>query len=304
MVKEFSESEKHIRKIITGSKFIFEGKKYVTELVSKPIVKGGGGETKTDVYVVARNTETRKTREIKITFKKPNFSFVENKIKAERAAKLYGKNWSSVIQEQIKEIKNEFQMRDLFYFEKTGRIEKGSITLGWRYEMEDQGVRKLGVKIKQNIVEQVWTNKNASSKYRDGVVDKKTVSMSGVPNYYLNKKPSELLTVDNIFSNLKPMSEIFKAHNNITAAFLAQNFRSHKNKQEGNRRHLAVWVAWKVENGKLDCELVFDRPLKMESGQALKNLEECLKKLGIKTWKDFTIDLLSDKLCKNCKSFP
>ena len=201
MVKEFSEAEKNIRKIIADSEFfIFEGEKYAVDLVSKPIVKGGGGETKTDVYLVARNTKTQKTKEIKISFKKPNFSFVENKIKAERAAELYDKNWSNIIQEQIKEIKNEFQARHLFYFKKTGRVERGSITLGWRYEMEDQGARKLGVKIKQDIAEQVWTNKNASSKYRDGVVDKKKVPMSGVPNYYLNKNPSELLTVDDIFS--------------------------------------------------------------------------------------------------------
>mgnify|MGYP001180306978 CR=1 FL=1 len=304
MVKEFSESEKYIRKIITDSEFIFEGEKYVADLVAKPIVEGGGGETKTDAYIVARNTESQKTREIKITFKKPNFSFVENKIKAERAAKIYGKNWSNITQGQIKEIKNEFQKKPLFYFEKTGRVERGSITLGWRYEMEDEGSRKLGVKIKQNIAEQVWANKNASSKYRDGVVDKKIVPMSGVPNYYLNKNPSELLTVDDIFPNLKPMSELFKTHSNITAAFLAQNFRSHKNKQEGNKRHLAVWVVFKVENGKLDCELVFDRPLQMESGHALKNLEECLNNLGIKTWEGFTIDVLSDKLCKSCRSFP
>ena len=304
MVKEFSEAEKNIRKIIADSEFfIFEGEKYTVDLVSKPVVKGGGGETKTDVYLVARNTKTQKTREIKISFKKPNFSFVENKIKAERAVELYDKNWSSIIQKQIKEIKNEFQARHLFYFEKTGRIEKGSITLGWRYEMEDKLARKLGVKIKQDIAEQVWANKNASSKYRDGIVEQKIVPMSGVPNYYLNKNPSEL-TIDNIFSNLKPMSELLKTHHNIYASFLAQNFRSHKNKQEGNRRDLAVWVTWKVKNGKIDCDLVFDKPLQMESGQALKNLEKCLKKLGIKTWDRITIDLLSDKLCKSCKPFP
>ena len=55
LVKDFSKSEKKLRKIISSSKsFTFEGEAFVPELVTKPAIEGGGGETKTDVYIKAR----------------------------------------------------------------------------------------------------------------------------------------------------------------------------------------------------------------------------------------------------------
>jgi len=48
LVKDFSESEKKLREIISSSKsFTFEGEAFVPELVTKPVIEGGGGETQT-----------------------------------------------------------------------------------------------------------------------------------------------------------------------------------------------------------------------------------------------------------------
>ena len=94
MVKDFSESEKKLREIISNSKsFTFEGEAFVPELVTKPAIEGGGGETKTDVYIKARKISDNSISEIKISYKQKNFSFLENKIKKERAEAIYGKNW-------------------------------------------------------------------------------------------------------------------------------------------------------------------------------------------------------------------
>ena len=307
MVKKFSEAEKNIRKIIADSEFfIFEGEKYTADLVSKPVVKGGGGETKTDVYLVARNTKTQKTREIKISFKKPNFSFVENKIKSNRAEAIYKSSgdWSKIIQEQINEIRDDFLAKPVIYFEKKGRIEKGSITLGWRYEMEHNGKRKLQVKIRQDIAPQVWKNKGAQAQYRDGIVDGEKIPFSGMPNFCLTIEPDDVKTADDVFRNLVSMDELIQTHGNITAAFLAQNYRSHKKKQEGNTRDLGVWINWKIVNGKLCCEYVFDKPLEMESGPRLENLKDCLKELGIDLEGNFNIDSLRNLICKSCPVYP
>ena len=89
---------------------------------------------------------------------------------------------------------------------------------------------------------------------------------------------------------------MIKTHGNITSAFLAQNYRSHKHKQEGNRRHLAVWINWKIINKKLACEYIFNNPLNMESGKAFENLSGCLLELGFDLSGEFNIDSIKDIL--------
>lgn len=298
-------AETQIRNVLRKIKtFQLNSSEYEIIQLSKPTVSGGGGETKTDIYIKAKNKLNNKEEEIKISYKKPSFSFVENKIKSNRAKAIYGNNWSKIIQEQINEIRENFLAKPLVYFEKKGRTEKGCITLGWRYEMEHSGSRSLGVKIKQDIAAQVWENKGAQAQYKDGIVDGKKILRSGMPNFCLTIDPRDINTADDIFGNLVSMKELILTHGDITAAFLAQNYRSHKQKQEGNRRHLGVWVKWKILNNKLACEYVFDKPLEMESLPRLENLDECLKEMGIDLKKNFRIDLLKDKIHESVPVYP
>ena len=50
---------------------------FIPELVTKPTIEGGGGETKTDVYIKARKILDNSISEIKISYKQKNFSFLE-----------------------------------------------------------------------------------------------------------------------------------------------------------------------------------------------------------------------------------
>ncbi len=284
--------------------FELNSSKYKIIQLSKPTVSGGGGETKTDIYIKAKNRSNGNEEEIKISYKRQSFSFVENKIKSHRAEAIYGKEWSEIICEQINEIRDNFLAKPLIYFESTGHTERGSFTLGWRYEMEYNGKRKLQVKVKQDIAAQVWKNKGAQAQYRDGIVDGEKIPFSGMPNFCLTIEPGDVKTADDIFRNLVSMDELIQTHGNITAAFLAQNYRSHKQKQEGNKRHLGVWINWKIVNGKLDCEYVFDKPLEMESRPRLENLKDCLKELGIDLEGNFNIDSLRGLICKSCPVYP
>ncbi len=284
--------------------FELNSSKYKIIQLSKPTVSGGGGETKTDIYIKAKNRSNGNEEEIKISYKRPSFSFVENKIKSQRAEAIYGKEWSEIICEQINEIRDNFLAKPLIYFESTGHTERGSFTLGWRYEMEHNGKRKLQVKVKQDIAAQVWKNKGAQARYRDGIVDGEKIPFSGMPNFCLTIEPDDVKTADDVFRNLVSMDELIQTHGNITAAFLAQNYRSHKHKQEGNKRHLGVWINWKIVNGKLDCEYVFDKPLEMESRPRLENLKGCLKELGIDLEGNFNIDSLRGLICKSCPVYP
>ncbi len=290
-------AEQKVRKVLENIKsFILNGDKFEMILCSKPSVSGGGGEVKTDIYIKAKKLNDEKITEIKISYKKPSFSFIENKIKKERARKIYGKHWSKIIQNQIIVIKENFIEKPIIYFEKKGRIEKGSITLGWRYEMEHAGSRSLSTQIKQDIASQIWKNKDADKRYIHGIVNGEQINFSGMPNFCLTKSPKEIESKQDIFDNLVAMDDLIKTHGNITSAFLAQNYRSHKHKQEGNRRHLAVWINWKIINKKLACEYIFNNPLNMESGKAFENLSGCLLELGFDLSGEFNIDSIKDIL--------
>ena len=298
-------AEIRVRNVLKKIKtFELNSSKYKIIQLSKPTVSGGGGETKTDIYIKAKNRSNGNEEEIKISYKRQSFSFVENKIKSHRAEAIYGKEWSEIICEQINEIRDNFLAKPLIYFESTGHTERGSFTLGWRYEMEHNGKRKLQVKVKQDIAAQVWKNKGAQAQYRDGIVDGEKIPFSGMPNFCLTIEPDDVKTADDIFRNLVSMDELIQTHGNITAAFLAQNYRSHKQKQEGNKRHLGVWINWKIVNGKLWCEHVFDKPLEMESRPRLENLKDCLKELGIDLEGNFNIDSLRNLICKSCPVYP
>jgi len=301
-----SGAEKEIRKFIEKAKsFEIEHQEFDLIKCGKPSVAGGGGETKTDIYLLAKSKTDGKSKEIKISYKKPTFSFVENKIRKPRAKAIYGTNWSKIIRSQIYQIKKNFLKKPLIYFEKEGRNEKGVITLGWRYEMEHDGTRKMGVKIKHDVASQVWKNKNADEKYVHGIIDGKEIQFSGMPNYCLNIDPKNVKNEKDVFKNLVSMDELVKTHGNISAAFLAQNYRTQKQKQEGNTRHLAVWIDWKIVQGKLGCAYVFDKPLEMESGKAFENLKDSLAKLGHDvTDTNFKIDSIKKSIHSSVPVFP
>ena len=119
-------AEKHVREIIDNGEFTFENKSYKVIQNHKP-----SRETKTDFYLVARGLDDGKERIFKISYKKPSFSFVENKFKPYRIPFIYGKDWSRILQEQTGSIRDAFNARPLINF----KSENTPITLGWRFEM-------------------------------------------------------------------------------------------------------------------------------------------------------------------------
>ena len=305
MVKDFSESEKKLREIISNSKsFTFEGEVFIPELVTKPVIEGGGGETKTDVYIKAKKISDNSISEIKISYKQKNFSFLENKIRKERAEAIYGKSWLQVVSQQIEQIKERFAHQPLVYFEKSGNTRKGSIKLGWRYEMESYGKRTLGVPIEHDIAKQVLQNKNAIKKYADGICNGKIIPGSGMPDYFLTENILQIKNTDDIFQNLVSAKDMINK-SKITAAFLAQNYDPFMDKQHGGtRRHLAVYVDWTAKNNRLSANLVFDEPLLRNSNQQYDKLLIALEKLGISVGKKFNLSKLEEKISPNVITSP
>ena len=302
MVKEFSEAERNLRNVISNAEFVWKDEKYTTGDAIKPKIGGSGGECKTDCYVIATRVSDKQETEIKINYKRENSSFIENKVKSERANRIFGEGWSEIIKSQINQIKKRFLKEPLFYVEKDRRTKEGSIKLGWRYEMEYEGNRSLGVPIKQNIGESVWNNKNADEKYKNCHVNGKLIKNSGVPNYFLQK--NEIKSTDDIISNLIPIDDIIKKQS-ITAAFTAQNYDPFEKRQHGGcNRDLSVPVHWSVRNGMIFPKLVFDKPLEFNSNEQEKKLLDVLDEVGIKIGKNFDIKKFKEKLDPSVRTFP
>ena len=231
-------AEKHVREIIDNGEFTFENKSYKVIQNHKP-----SRETKTDFYLVARRLDDSKERIFKISYKKPSFSFVENKVKPYRIPFIYGKDWSRILQEQTGSIRDAFNARPLINF----KSKKTPITLGWRFEMElnkQSGNRKLSTIVQLGIASQVFWGDSCADEMRDAKVNGKKVPNSGIPDFILIKDDKDIHDIQDVFDDLQDIREYATNHSKIRASFLAQNFIWEPKKNgwttQGEKRNLAV----------------------------------------------------------------
>jgi hypothetical protein len=300
----FSESEKKLRRIISNQSFIWNGEKFTTGKAYKPEKKGSGGECKTDCFVIATQVSDKKEHQIKITYKKENASFIENKIRYGRAKTIFGDDWSETIKKQIIQIKKKLQDEPLFYLDRDRKTKKGSIKLGWRYEMEINGTRPLGTPIQQNVARYVWENKNGKQEYRNCSVDGKKITNSGVPNFVFIRNAENFNSIDDVFPNLIPISSVIK-NGSITSAFTAQNYNAIRDYQGGgNKRDLSVPIDWSIKNGEITAKLNFEQPLEFNSNIKLEKLRVVLKELDIPVGKRFNVNRFYKKLNPKVIVFP
>ena len=300
----FSESEKNLRRIISNQSFTWNGEKFTTGKAYKPEKKGSGGECKTDCFVIATQVSDKKEHQIKITYKKENASFIENKIRYGRAKTIFGDDWSETIKKQIIQIKKKLQNEPLFYLDRDRKTKKGSIKLGWRYEMEVNGTRPLGTPIEQKIAKYVWENKNGNQEYRNCPVNGEKIKNSGVPNFAFIRNAENFNSIDDVFLNLIPISSVIK-NGSITSAFTAQNYNAIRDYQGGgNKRDLSVPIDWSIKNGEITAKLNFDQPLEFNSNIKLEKLRVVLKELDIPVGKNFNVNRFYEKLNPKVIVFP
>lgn len=135
--QDFTKLEQDIVNMFqVGSSFNYKGDKYEVVLSGKP--RPTKGECKTDVYIKARNKSNGKEKEWKISVKKSNADFLENKIGIERAREIFGDDAQHIIKKSIEAIKEKFEKTPLVYYEKCNKTEALSITLGWKFELTNK----------------------------------------------------------------------------------------------------------------------------------------------------------------------
>ena len=85
------------------------------------------------------------------------------------------------------------------------------------------------------------------------------------------------------------LAEIAALHPEIYFACKALNYRTYASKYDGNRP-LAVQVDWKVDDGKLVSDIIYEYPLEKNGTEMADRLLNCLRHLSIETTDDIDED--------------
>lgn len=281
-MENFGDAEREIAALMkVGEKFEFQGKHYSIICSGKPTCYKG--EPKTDVYVLAKSASDQ--IEIKISYKKENADFIENKMSAERAEQLLGSDWSNIIENSTISISDRFEERMLIYKNKFKRTEKGAITLGWKFELLNKKSGDLSGKLlltEEQVID-VYAGSNLSGEKRNAMVNGKVIENSGIANYILMNE--NVNSAQDVIDNMMPIKEYVKKHPDIYFACKALNYRTFKGKWDGDRP-LSVQVLWNAKENRLVPKLLYDKPLIIKGNEVAERLLKYMKLLNIKTTDD------------------
>lgn len=281
---KFSEAERAILELFKeNTQFKFEGNTYKVNFAGKP--SSPHGEPKTDIYIEVQDTCTNEIREIKISYKKENADFVENKISKERAKQLFGDNWETKINEATYKLRSQFQAKKLIYKTKFSRTQAGSITLGWKFELTNKTGGKLSTQLDltESEVMDVYSGTNLAANKKNASVNGKIIENSGIANYILIT--NNISSIENIIDQLEPIPSYVKRNPNLFCVYKALNYRSFDDRYDGNRP-LAVSVDWTIEDSKLSHNLNFGSPLTIGGDIACDKLKYALNALRSINTKD------------------
>lgn len=278
----FGDAERRILSYFEiGKQIIYKNSEYTIVEAGKPTC--AHGEPKTDIYVLLKNDSG--TEEIKISYKKENADFLENKTNAERAEQLFGQEWRKVIENSTYMLREQFENRTRIYKEAFRRTEKGAITLGWKFELLNKPGGDLSGKMNLTLkqIYDVYAGTNLSEDKKDASVNGKKVCNSGVADYIL--MTDHVSSAQEVIEKMIPICEYIEIHPDIYFACKALNYRTYVGKYDGNRP-LAVQVQWNIRENKLVSQIIYDHPLEMNGREMAERLAACLEQLQIKTTDD------------------
>lgn len=273
-----------------GTKFNWNNEDYTVVFSDKPQAKGG--EPKTDVYIRAsKNTDSEKYIELKISCKLFGTNeFQENKITADRAKQIWGENWSNILTNAFKEIRDKFYNTEVYFPLGSGRTKETQFTNGWKVEIASKS-RKLSCPLNltdQKIRDYIYKGTSLDDSKKNALVNGKIITNSGVAEYMLVTTPESINSTSDVLEKIILIDDYEIVPHYIV--FTANNFRVLKNKSDGNRP-LGVQVLWSADlvNNKMTHDIVFSHPLDpVYSGKAISELTmKEINKLGSDFKKDF-----------------
>lgn len=290
-MSKFGDAERNILKLLNpGNSFTLHTKVYKIVQSGKPTCRKG--EPKTDIYVLA-SSEDHNFLEIKISFKKENADFIENKTNSERAKILLGHNWQDLIIKATSSISDKFKNKKHIYKSKSGRTEEGSITLGWKYELLNKSGGELSgiLDLTPSQIIDVYAGTHLSDDKKNASVNGQIIINSGIANYILIN--DRIRNTQDIIDNLIPIEKYVQMHPTVYFACKALNYRTYKQKYDGNRP-LSVFVDWNIKNGQLNPVLIFNNPLLIKGDYVASKLINSMEQLGIHSTRDINEKLVTN----------
>ena len=117
MAKIYNDAEKKAKSIFcTGAYFLYKTVKYKVLESAKPISRGNGGETKTDLFILAID-EYDNEREFKLSIKLNNAAHAVNKMKFSTFNSIF-KNSQSIKNKLMQDLQKSLPKENLIFFEK------------------------------------------------------------------------------------------------------------------------------------------------------------------------------------------
>ncbi len=279
---DFGDAERRILHYFNGIRRIFfEGQEWNVVEAGKPTCSFG--EPKTDIFVLIESDNCY--RELKVSYKMENADFIENKINCTRAEQILGPSWREIIEDATLSIREEFERRQVIFREQSGRTERGSITLGWKFELVNRPNGDLSGRLDlfPRQVYDVYAGNNLSSDKRNSYVNGRMIENSGIADYILVTNNAR--SAQDVVNMMIPIEVYIQDHPDIFFACKALNYRSFIKKYDGDRP-LAVQVDWNIRNNKMYHVLVFDSPLEFNGDRVANKLINCMRLLNIHTTDD------------------
>ena len=295
MAVNFGEVERYINHLfIPGTQIKANSKDYVILYSGKPTC--ATGEPKTDIYVRLKSNDcSDKEYEYKISVKKSNADFLENKMSVERAKALLGDSWKDIIMKSTSNIKTSFDNKNLIFKEKQGRSNKGSITLGWKFELLNKPGGDLSGKLLLSTeqVLDIYAGTNLPDDKKNASVNGIIIKNSGIANCILIVDDvNSFKCAQDVVNALIPMNSYVSSNPDMYFACKALNYRTFESKYDGNRP-LSVFVDWNIVNNRLTPNIVFNNPLVTKGNSVATKLKDSLSILGISTTDDITSNNVS-----------
>lgn len=269
-----------VRRMPVGTRFSYGDRDYTVTDSGKP--SSVSGEPKTDVYIAARSDDGHDL-ELKISCKKDNADFLENKVSADRARQLFGDGYEDRLRSRCDALKSNLESRQKVFPIKSGRIDAGSITLGWRLDLMNKQSGDLSMPLATSFDDkmEVYSGALLPEDKRDAIVNGRRISDSGVANQFY-KSSSVPDTPQGIVDSLQPMEDYVRDDApDIYMALKAVNYRLGKDKWDGNRPLVAT-CSWKMDaDGMLRNSIDYSHPLAQGANVPGEKVRTTLHDAGI-----------------------
>lgn len=260
-------------------KIHFQNQLYNVALLGKPRPKKG--ECKTDVYLLLKNELSEMELKISVKMKQSN-EFVENKISKDRAYAIFGDNYRDIVKKAARSLEQSFESYPLVYLQQKGNVQKGSMTMGWRFEIVNKP-RKLSCSLpleRKDIIDCLYRGVNLDDDKKHPSVGGKIIQNAGIAEYILICEEEEITSYHDVFKHMQSLQDYMPSP--LYISFISNNYRSEVDKIDGARA-LAVYVDWFVQEGKLNYKLIFDEPLEYTGKFLTQKLKKTLNNATIDT---------------------